>query len=211
MKRAKTKLIEILKAEGITNPKVLSSMARLNREDFIDQFYQNEAYENIPLPIDCDQTISQPYIIGRMTQALCSKEPMNKVLEIGTGSGYQAAVLSFLVNEVYTIERHQLLYEKAKARLKKLGLKNIFCRHDDGQFGWPEQAPFDGILVTAAIDEPPFALLQQLREDGGRMIIPIGDEFTQWLQIIDRNKDKYTVTTLDPVRFVPILSGKSTG
>jgi protein-L-isoaspartate(D-aspartate) O-methyltransferase len=158
------------------------------------------------LPIGQQQTISQPFVVARMTELLVAHKKLRKILEIGTGSGYQAAILSHLTDEVYSIERIETLYQKAKQRLANLGFNNIFTKLDDGANGWPEKAPFDGIIVTAATAVVPQALLEQLAEEG-RLIIPVGQPGYQELQVITRKANNYVTQVLDPVTFVPLLSG----
>lgn len=203
----RSRLISNLKASSITNNKVLQAIQTLPREQFVLEKDQALAYENHALPILCHQTISQPYIIALMTQALLEVSPMQKVLEIGTGSGYQTAILSKVVDKVYSIERIKTLHQSADQRLKELKLTNIETRLGDGYQGWPEEAPFDGILVTAATDEIPKALLDQLRPNGGRLVIPVGEPSSQQLLAIDRHQNNYHRQILEYVQFVPLLPG----
>lgn len=176
------------------------------RHIFIDEALSHRAYEDSSLPIGFNQTISQPYIVARMTELLLEDGPREKVLEVGTGSGYQTAVLAQLVDQVFTVERIRGLQEKARKRLQQLKLRNVFFRHTDGGMGWSDKAPFDGILVTAAPDRVPEELLAQLAI-GGVMVIPVGDEH-QVLQRIRRiDEEEYRTETLDAVRFVPLLPG----
>lgn len=202
-------LIKSLQLKGIKNRHVLKAIENTPRELFVPKDSIPFAYEDIPLSIDCGQTISQPYVVARMTALLIEKKP-RKVLEVGTGSGYQAAILARLVPEVYSIERIKLLYEKAKQRLEALKLTNIELTYGDGYLGWPEKAPFDGIIVTAAAPAVPQALLEQLN-DGGRLIIPVGESFSQRLHLIDKFKENYKTQYLDAVRFVPLLGGTLSG
>ncbi len=206
-KRTRLRLVEQLRAEGIRNEQVLEAIAQVPRHLFVEEALQNRAYDNIPLPIGSGQTISQPYVVAKMTEALAAG-PLNKVLEIGTGSGYQAAVLAQLVKEVYTIERVEVLYRQAKNLLMELGVRNVRVRYADGEKGWSEQAPFDGIIVTAAVAAVPETLLKQLAE-GGRMIIPVGPVDSQVLQLITRVGEQFQTVNLDPVRFVPFKEGVS--
>lgn len=194
-----------LRARDIRDPRVLDAMRKVPRHRFVPARVRSEAYGDHPLPIGHDQTISQPYIVAFMTQAL-KVAPTHKVLEIGTGSGYQAAVLGELARDVYTIEIVTPLAESAKALLAELGYRNVHVRAGNGYLGWPEQAPFDRIMVTAAPDEVPPALVEQLKV-GGLMAIPVGTMFDQELRILRRTeKGLETLETL-PVRFVP-MTGK---
>ncbi|MGD8368827.1 MAG: protein-L-isoaspartate(D-aspartate) O-methyltransferase [Desulfobacterales bacterium] len=190
-------------ARGITDPAVLSAMTQVRRHLFVPEPQRSSAYEDHPLPIGEGQTISQPYIVALMTELLKPK-PTDRVLEIGTGSGYQAAVLSRIVREVYTIEIVEALFDQATRRLADLGFRNVRTRFGDGYQGWPGAAPFDGILITAAVDHPPPALLQQLK-DGGRLILPQGDpRGFQTLVVVTRTgKTTHTRKVID-VRFVPM-------
>jgi protein-L-isoaspartate(D-aspartate) O-methyltransferase len=194
-----------IEARGITDPLVLAAMRKVPRHRFLDEKNWRHAYDDAPYSIGHGQTISQPYIVALMTELLCPK--MNhRVLDIGTGSGYQAAVLAEIVDSVYTIEIICPLLERADSLLKKLGYKNIYTRCGDGYDGWPEAAPFDGIIVAAAPEHVPQPLLDQLK-DGGRLIIPVGDAF-QYLEIYTRSGDKITKEKSIPVRFVP-MTGKA--
>lgn len=199
-------LIEKLQRHGIRDQRVLYAIAATPRELFVPPDLQEYAYEDRALPIDCEQTISQPYVVARMTELILHATQNDKVLEIGTGSGYQAAVLSQLFKKVYTIERFALLLQQAEKRFKQLNLNNIVTLCEDGQQGWPEHSPFNSILVTAAANQVPSALLNQLA-DQGRLIIPVGDRYQQYLQLIIRNGKQYEVISYDPVLFVPLLSG----
>lgn len=200
------RLITELKQEGITNELVLQAIAAVPRDYFIPEDISEYAYENRALPIGCDQTISQPYVVARMTEALLAARSLRRVLEIGTGSGYQAAVLAKLVDEVYTVERVQTLYLTARQRLESLGLSNVHCRYSDGFNGWAEQAPYDGIIVTAATNNVPPALLAQLAEHG-QLIMPVGSPHSQELQAFTFKNGKWVMRRLDAVVFVPLLSG----
>ncbi len=202
-------LAHLLKTEGIHNKAVLRAIASVPRHLFVDEGFQSQAYHNEALPILGGQTISQPYVVARMTEILLGDGHLSNVLEVGTGSGYQAAILSHLVDEVYTIERIKLLYELATQRINQLDYANISILHGDGYLGWPEHAPYDGIIVTAAPPEVPKPLLEQLA-DGGRMIIPIGAQFqAQQLCLVTRHQDTFEKQFLDPVIFVPMLHDKS--
>jgi protein-L-isoaspartate(D-aspartate) O-methyltransferase len=205
--KAREQLVKILRAEGINNQAVLEAIAKTPRHLFIDPQHINSAYENHPITIGYGQTISQPFVVARMTELLLQDSPIKKVLEIGTGSGYQAALLSELVDDVYTIERIEALYLEAKQRLEAMRYTNIHVRYGDGREGWPEQAPFDGIIVTAGAMDLPDNLLKQLA-DGGRLVIPVGERISQRLLVITRNKDKFITDEYDPVIFVPLLPGK---
>jgi protein-L-isoaspartate(D-aspartate) O-methyltransferase len=194
-----------IRARGIQNPRVLEAMGTVPRHEFVPEEYRSRAYGDFPLPTSSGQTISQPYIVALMTE-LIDPKPEHRVLEVGTGSGYQAAILSGLVREVYTIELLPELAVTARERLERLKFKNVHVREGDGYQGWAEHAPFDAILVTAGAEEIPKPLVEQLKP-GGRMVIPVdnpgGD---QTLQILEKNADgKVTVRDLIPVRFVPLL------
>ncbi|MBT5185463.1 MAG: protein-L-isoaspartate(D-aspartate) O-methyltransferase [Kordiimonadaceae bacterium] len=202
----KSQLLDKLRKQGITDEAVLEVISEIPREDFIAGYLRNQAYENAALPIESEQTISQPYIVAYMTQELRVNKT-HKVLEIGTGSGYQAVVLAKLCKRLFTIERHRPLYKGAEEIFKKLRLFNITTLFGNGMKGWKEQQPFDRIMVTAAGEEIPDELLYQLK-DGGIMIIPVGaQEETQHIVRITRKGDDFDVKTLLPVKFVPLLSG----
>lgn len=194
-----------LRARGILDPRLLQAMADIPRQEFVAPGYRDQAYEDHPLPIDAGQTISQPYIVGLMLELL-QLEPASKVLEIGTGSGYQAAVLSKLANHVYTVERHPELARQAVETLSRLGLTNVSVLIGDGSLGLVEQAPFDAIVVAAAAAQVPPALLAQLRE-GGRMIIPVGPPEAQELQLVRKQGGKALITMREGCRFVPLIRG----
>jgi len=198
-------LISQLKDLGIKDPQVLKAISAIPRERFIDEALSHQAYDNLSLPIGAGQTISQPYIVAKMTELLQLK-PNSKVLEIGTGSGYQTAVLAHLVEHVCSIERIKSLQWNAKRRLKQLDIHNVSTRHSDGWLGWPERAPFDGIIVTAAAVEIPKDLVFQLA-DKGRLVIPVGDN-EQSLQVIERDNDKFRIIKIEPVKFVPLVKGE---
>ncbi len=202
----RNKLIENLKSQGINDEKVLEVIAEIPREDFIASYLAQQAYENAALPIESGQTISQPFIVAYMTQELQVTDK-HKVLEVGTGSGYQAVVLAKLCKRLFTIERHMPLYKKAEEIFKKFRLYNITTLFGNGMKGWKEQAPFDRIMVTAAGVDIPDELLYQLKE-GGIMIIPVGgQEETQHIIRATRHGDEFKIKTLLPVKFVPLLSG----
>lgn len=200
-------LIMQLRRRGIRDPNVLRAMERIPRELFVDEAFSEHAYQDIALPIECGQTISQPFVVAYMTEKLELK-PNHKVLEIGTGSGYQSAILSQLCRRVYTIERWRELQKAAEARLAELKIANVTTIIGDGWLGWPPQAPFDRIIVTAAAVDAPAALLDQLK-DGGRMIIPLGEtRDSQSLVQIDKTPEGLAETPLLPVRFVPLVHGR---
>jgi protein-L-isoaspartate(D-aspartate) O-methyltransferase len=191
---------------GITDARVLAAMGKVRRHEFVPATLQAQAYEDHPLPIGYDQTISQPFIVAFMTEKFEPK-PTDKVLEIGTGSGYQAAVLAELVREVYTIEIVEPLARRAEADLKRLGYTNVTVRSGDGYKGWPEAAPFDAVMVTCAPEHVPQPLVDQLKE-GGRMIIPVGPVGDQKLYLLRKRGDKVERQAVLPVRFVPMTGGK---
>ncbi|MCD8475777.1 MAG: protein-L-isoaspartate(D-aspartate) O-methyltransferase [Shewanella sp.] len=193
-----------LSEAGISHPGVLQALAATPRELFVDGALAHKAYENTALPIGSGQTISQPYIVGRMTELVLATNPA-KVLEIGTGSGYQAAILAQLVPQLYTVERIKSLQIQARQRLKRLDLHNVSFKYGDGWQGWENRAPFDAIVVTAAAAEIPEALLQQLT-DGGVLVVPVGEDNQQLLRIV-REGDKYSSNVIEAVRFVPLVSG----
>jgi protein-L-isoaspartate(D-aspartate) O-methyltransferase len=204
--RTRERLIERLYEEGLSNPGVLEVIRRTPRHLFVDEALAHRAYEDTALPIGHNQTISQPFMVGRMTELLLAAGPLDKVLEIGTGSGYQTSVLSQLVERVFSVERIQALQERAKERLLELNLRNVVFRWGDGWEGWPALAPYNGIIVTAAAAEVPQALLDQLAP-GGRLVIPVGAGDEQQLLLIVREDDGFTRHVLDAVRFVPLLNG----
>ena len=205
--KKKINLILELQNRGIEKPDILKVMEEVDRQIFVEESLRQKAYDNIALPINCGQTISQPLVVALMTQFLDIKKNM-RVLEIGTGSGYQTFILSKLARFIYTIERHKFLYINAYNLFKKLMVTNIFCKHDDGGLGWKDQAPFDRIIVTASAPEIPSKLVEQLSIDG-KMIIPIGDQHDdQVLKKISKNNETITITDLASVRFVPLLEGK---
>ncbi len=198
-------LIEALYAEGISDARVLDVMRRLNREMFIPDAFRHRAYENSALPIGHHQTISQPAVVARMTEALQVTD-RTKVLEIGTGSGYQTAVLSMLCRRIYTIERHKPLLAQAESRFSQLGFTNVVTRFGDGSMGWREQAPFGRIIVTAAAIDVPGVLLDQL-DEGGIMLVPVGlDERNQHLVRVAKTASGIETDDLGPTRFVPLIS-----
>ena len=190
------------RGRDITNARVLAALGSVPRHEFVPERVRNQAYEDHPLPIGYGQTISQPYIVAFMTEKL-DPQPKDRVLEIGTGSGYQAAVLAKLVAKVYTIEIVEPLAERARADLQRLGYTNVLVRAGDGYLGWPDAAPFDAIIVTCAPDKVPQPLIEQLK-DGGRMIIPIGETWEQKLVLLRKRGQRLEETVVLPVRFVPM-------
>ncbi|WP_409526612.1 protein-L-isoaspartate(D-aspartate) O-methyltransferase [Nitrincola sp. MINF-07-Sa-05] len=206
-RRTRERLIQRLREQGISDMRVLDVMLDTPRHLFLDEALAHRAYEDTALPIGFNQTISQPYIVARMTEVLLAAGPLEKVLEVGTGSGYQTAVLARLVGQVHSVERIRPLQEKAKDRFKKLKLYNIICRHSDGTMGWPDnKMQFDGILVTAAPEQVPDELLQQLAP-GGRLVIPVGRDQQQLKLITRLESGGFETQVLEFVRFVPLLSG----
>ena len=202
----KMQFLFALRSRGVTDARVLTAMEKIDRADFVRGIFADRAYEDMPLPIGAGQTISQPSVVGLMTQAL-NIQPRDKILEVGTGSGYQAAVLSQLARRVYTIERHKRLVTEAQAIFDRIGLSNITAVHADGSFGLPEQSPFDRILVTAAAEDPPGPLLAQLRV-GGIMVLPVGQsDAVQSLIRVTRTEDGFDYDELRAVRFVPLVEG----
>ncbi len=200
-------LIMQLRRRGIRDPKVLRAIEMVPRDLFVDEAFAGHGYQDIALPIECGQTISQPFVVAFMTEKL-AQEATHKVLEIGTGSGYQAAVLSHLCRRVYTVERWRELQKVAKLRLAELKITNVTTIIGDGWLGWPPQAPFDRIIVTAAALDAPAALLDQLK-DGGRMIILLGEtRDSQSLVQIEKTEEGMVETPLLPVRFVPLVHGR---
>jgi len=202
-KERKAMVVEQIEERGIRDGRVLEVMEKVPRHEFVPEKYRLFAYEDSPLPIGEGQTISQPYIVALMTECL-NLEGKEKVLEVGTGSGYQAAILSELSKEVYTIEIVEPLAERAEELLKKLGYRNVKVKCGDGYLGWEEYAPFDGIIVTCAPDHIPQPLIDQLAESG-RMVIPVGEtQFPQVLKLIEKREGKVTIWNVVPVRFVPM-------
>jgi len=204
--RTRDRLIQRLQEQGITNLAVLDRIRNLPRHIFVDEALASRAYEDTSLPIGFSQTISQPYIVARMTEALLEGGPLAKVLEVGTGCGYQTAVLAPLVGRICSIERIGGLQERARLRLKELGIKNVRFRHGDGAEGWKAQAPFDGILVAAAPLQVPEALIAQLAP-GGRLIVPAGPEGQQQLLRLVKREQGIERRVLGPVSFVPLVGG----
>jgi len=204
--RTRDRLVQRLRDQGITNLAVLDRVKNVPRHIFVDEALGSRAYEDTALPIGFGQTISQPYIVARMTEALLEGGPLHNVLEVGTGCGYQTAVLSPLVDRIYTIERIEPLMIRARERIKELGIRNVRFRYGDGIAGWKAHSPFDGILVAAAPLSVPEALLQQLKI-GGRLLVPVGPEGEQQLIRFTRKEQRIEKESLGPVAFVPLLGG----
>jgi len=205
-RRTRERLAQRLRDQGICSENVLNTLVDTPRHIFIDEALSHRAYEDTALPIGYNQTISQPYIVARMTELLLEAGPLDTVLEVGTGSGYQTAILAQLVDQVFSVERIRPLQEKARKRLQRLKLHNVMLRHTDGGMGWPDKAPFDGILVTAAPREVPRELLEQL-SIGGRLVIPVGDEHQTLKRITRTSEAEFETEVLESVRFVPLLGG----
>lgn len=204
-RRTRERLVARLKEQGIDHGEVLDAMACVPRHIFIDEALAHRAYEDTALPIGHGQTISQPFVVALMSATLFNA-PRRRVLELGTGSGYQTAILAELCQKVYSVERVEPLLQRARLRFDALGLGNVVARVGDGYRGWPEQGPFDGILVTAAPRRLPQGLLAQL-DVGGRMVVPVGDGGLQELKVIDRGPDGFVEEVVEYVRFVPMLKG----
>lgn len=203
---AKMQYLFTLRSKGVMDQRTLQAMEKIDRGDFVKGIFSERAYEDMPLPIACGQTISQPSVVGLMTQAL-NVQPRDKVLEVGTGSGYQAAVLSQLARRVYTVDRYSRLVREAQSVFDRLGIVNITSMSADGSFGLPDQAPFDRILVTAAAEDPPGPLLAQLKT-GGIMVLPVGQsDAVQSLIKVTRHEDGFDYEELRAVRFVPLVEG----
>ena len=205
--RARDRLVATLREEGITDSRVLDVIRRLPRHLFIDEALASRAYENTALPIGHGQTISQPWVVARMTEALIERDIPGRVLEIGTGSGYQAAVLSSLVPQIHTVERIEPLLRMARRRFRQLGIENLRSKHDDGNLGWPDEAPFDAIILTAAGEGIPQQLFDQL-STGGVLVAPVGPSGAQTLYRLTKQADGDVVPEdLGSVSFVPLLGG----
>ncbi len=205
--RTRDRLIQRLREEGIHDEDVLEVMRQTPRHIFVDEALASRSYEDTALPIGHGQTISQPYIVARMTELLLAKGPLKRVLEVGTGSGYQTAILAPFVEQIFTVERIAPLLEQAKQKHRALGLTNIRYLLSDGSWGWPQHAPFDAIIATAAPEEIPLELPQQL-VDGGRLIIPHGANTQQRLSVVERDGESLNQTDLDMVSFVPLVREK---
>jgi len=206
--RTQARLLQRLRDQGIHDPQILDAMRRVPRHLFVEEALASRAYEDVALPIGHGQTISQPFVVALMTQTISNGNRMGAVLEIGTGCGYQTAVLSLLADHVYSVERIGQLHRQARDRLFVLGYRNVTCLHGDGSLGWTEHAPYERILATAASGQVPPALLQQLT-DGGSLVVPVGDGAEQTLMVIEREGDDFQHKELSQVRFVPLLSGKT--
>ena len=200
------RLVNRLRDNGIRDERVLHAIAATPRHEFVDEALSSRAYEDTALPIGLGQTISQPWVVAKMTEALLDGGSPQKVLEVGTGSGYQAAVLAALVPSVFTVERIEQLLKQARRRFHRLKLNNIYTRHADGHLGWPSQAPFDGIIVTAGASRLPVELIDQLKV-GGLLVVPVDDFRAQRLLAVRRTEDGYEETDLGGVIFVPLLPG----
>jgi protein-L-isoaspartate(D-aspartate) O-methyltransferase len=201
----KANLIMQLRSQSITDKSILSVVEKVPREKFVPESLRQHAYENASLPIAGNQTISQPYVVARMTQELALKQS-DRVLEIGTGSGYQTAILSFLARRIYTVERIRPLLVSAENQLKALKISNVLFRHADGHLGWPEAAPFEKIIVTCQIKNIPETLKAQLK-DGGILVAPVGEAGKEILLKVTRNGDQFKMEELMAVRFVPMVAG----
>lgn len=205
--RTRARLIDRLREQGIKDETVLAAMFEVPRHLFVDEALASRAYDDVSLPINYNQTISQPYIVARMIEVLRAASPLGRVLEIGTGCGYQAAVLAQVAREVYTVERIKPLYERARKQLSDLKIRNVSVRYADGTAGLPETAPFDGIIMAAAAPTLSAVLREQLAV-GGRMVLPVGTQ-EQWLYLVERDARGFRETQLEPVKFVPLLMGKA--
>jgi protein-L-isoaspartate(D-aspartate) O-methyltransferase len=206
--RSRNRLINQLRDLRINNEEVLQVIASIPRHLFVDEALSSRAYDNVSLPIGHGQTISQPYMVARMTEVILSQGKIKRVLEVGTGSGYQTAILSKLVFSVFSVERIKPLLLHAKDKFRQLKLNNVLTRHSDGGWGWPEKSPFDAIIVTAAPEILPTSLLGQL-VDGGQLIIPLGKKGNQVLCVFQRIGNEFHKEILEKVSFVPLIKGKS--
>ncbi|HEY5790373.1 MAG TPA: protein-L-isoaspartate(D-aspartate) O-methyltransferase [Gammaproteobacteria bacterium] len=206
--RTRERLLNRLRAEGISDEAVLEAIRNVPRHLFVDEALASRAYEDTALPIGFGQTISQPFIVALMTASVLAGGKVEKVLEVGTGSGYQAALLARLVPRVFSVERNAALLERARALFRELGIYNVHTQFSDGSWGWPAYAPYDAIVVTAAPAQVPEALLEQLAV-GGRLVIPVGDRGGQELRLITRHPDRLEDQLLTYVSFVPLLQGKT--
>lgn len=204
--RTRDRLVQRLREAGIEDDRVLDTIRNTPRHFFIEEALAHQAYDDTALPIGHGQTISQPWVVARMTELLMDSGRRGKVLEIGTGCGYQTAVLAPFCDELYSVERIRPLQEQARKRLLRLGLAKVQLKHADGGFGWKSEAPFDGILAACARPDIPDDLLEQLA-DGGRLVMPVGDDRKQILTVVDREGDEFHTQSLDAVRFVPFQRG----
>ena len=204
--RTRDRLVRRLREQGVTNTQVLDVMRTTPRHIFLDEALAHRAYEDDALPIGFQQTLSQPYTVARMTELLLANGPLTRVLEVGTGSGFQTTVLAQLVERVYSVERIRPLQEKARERLRLLGAHNVHLKHADGGFGWPDKGPFDGIISTAAPEQVPDELIDQLAV-GGRLVIPVGDNQLQQLMLVEKTENEVITTIVEPAFFVPLKSG----
>lgn len=208
--RTRDRMLRRLHNEGVKSPAILDALRAIPRHLFVDEALSSRAYDDTALPIGHGQTISQPYIVARMTEALFEAGPLRRVLEVGTGSGYQTAILASLVEQVYSVERVEALMRLARSRFMLMGIRNIRLKHSDGHWGWADYAPYEGIMVTAAPREIPKELLQQLA-DGGRLVIPVGSFHAQRLQRVTRRGDQFEIEDLEAVKFVPLRAGNQGG
>ncbi len=202
--RSRERLVKLLETEGISDPDVLNAIGKVPRHAFVDEALTSRAYDNTALPIGHGQTISQPFIVARMTELLIGFDVLKNVLEVGTGSGYQTAVLAELGMTVYTVERLEPLYQQTRQRLRSMGYQRVRCRLSDGSWGLPDYAPFEGIIVTAGGEAVPEALKAQLC-DGGRLVMPVGPQGQQRLTVLTRHGDEFDQEWLDWVSFVPLV------
>ena len=205
-RRTRDRLISRLAEAGIKDHQVLEVIRQIPRHLFVDEALSHRAYEDTALPIGYNQTISQPHTVARMTESLLEGGPLKRVLEIGTGSGYQTAVLSCLVKQIFSVERIRPLQEKARARIRALGMHNVQFKHADGGFGWPEKGLFDGIICAAAPEQIPPELFEQMAV-GGRLIIPVGGRTQELRLVIRQSETEFTQSVLEGAKFVPMLSG----
>jgi protein-L-isoaspartate(D-aspartate) O-methyltransferase len=204
--RTRERLVSRLRESGISDVRIIDVMRSTPRHFFIDEALAHQAYDDTALPIGHGQTISQPWVVARMTELLMEKGDCRKVLEIGTGCGYQTAVLAAFGGEVYSVERIRPLQDQARKRIAALGFSKVQFKHADGGYGWASEAPFDGILAACGRPDIPKELLDQLA-DGGRLVMPVGERDQQWLTVVDRTGSEYQSTRLDAVRFVPFQRG----
>ena len=207
-RRTRNRLVVRLREQGISDEKVLDVINEIPRHLFVDEALAHRAYEDTSLPIGFNQTISQPYVVAKMTETLLSGPPIKRILEIGTGSGYQTAVLAELVEEVFSVERISGLVKRARRILGDIGYRNISFKHADGGLGWETQAPFDSIIITASPRTVPESLLNQLADDGS-VLAPVGDGDNQELVLFKKTGTEFEKTVMEPVKFVPLLAGTS--